>query len=188
MSIMDKITSGANSISNSVRKTGETAKINNEITQNKREADKLYMKLGMLLKEAKNGSFGIDEADEISAKIDALFERNADLEKELVAIRGNRFCVNCNAEISADSLFCPECGTRNEIPKPTEPKVVRVNVVKSAEETAAAEEVKPVEETAQQEEQAQPAPEPTEKVCPSCGSKEAPEAVFCSECGTRLSD
>ena len=203
---MEKLTSGANSISNSVKRSGDAARINTEMSQIKRETEKLYMQLGVVLKEANKDGFGIEEADGLSAKIDELQARNEELVRELAAVRGRRYCVKCNTELAADSLFCPECGARNELPKAEEPepdvqdtpaapesenrpdeteqpKVRRVVAVKSVAASAPVSEPEP-------ERVPEPEPvipqEPAVKVCPKCGNTEAPDAMFCSECGTRL--
>lgn len=72
------------------------------------------------------------------------------------------FCQECGKEIPSDSLFCPECGTKQHS-KP---------VPETVKEVAATEEVETREV----------------KYCTNCGSKIPLDSRFCPECRTRQDD
>ena len=116
--LSEKIANGATSISNSAKKAGDTARINNEINQNKKAIEETYSKLGKLVKDKLQGHIGDAEAEQLCTEIDGFNARIEELQNDLAAVKGRRYCVNCKAELPPDSLFCPECGTRNEVPAP----------------------------------------------------------------------
>ena len=160
--LSEKITTGANNIQNSAKKMSETAKINSEINANTNQIDKLMKKIGVVVKARLMDTIADDEVLELSDEIDKLIARNGILNEQLKELRGFSKCVNCGKDVSADSLFCPYCGTK-------------VESAKSAEEEAADGEPVNIQK-----------PAPTEKVCPSCGYIETPDALFCSSCGARI--
>lgn len=118
------------------------------------------------------------------------------------------FCENCGAQIEDGSLFCSECGTRVsadegvvvaentvEIPMPedigevSQPEVVEQVVSQDTVEEIIPEvvEEQPVEQEAEQpmeQEEEQPA---EKKFCPNCGTANAINVDFCSNCGASFS-
>ena len=162
--ISEKITNGANSIQNSAKKMSESAKINSEINANTHQIDTLMRKIGVAVKARLMDQITDEEVRDLSGEIDRLVARNTALNEQLKGLRGFCTCVNCGKDVAIDSLFCPYCGTKIEKPAPLEPEPV-------TEESAA-------EDNA--------VTQPAEKICPSCGYAEVPDAIFCSSCGARI--
>jgi len=114
-------------------------------------------------------------------------------------------CVNCGATLTAGAAFCPDCGTRaGQSAAPVIPAAVTPTSPASfaaapappapvAEVASVAEtETVPVGLDMQSPAQNQTEPEPiapvapTGKACPNCQASLPQEAVFCPDCGTRL--
>ncbi|MCR5122480.1 MAG: zinc ribbon domain-containing protein [Ruminococcus sp.] len=158
----EKISNGASNLSNSAKKMAETTKINSEINANTNQIDKLMKSIGVAVKARLMDGITDEEVLQLSSEIDALVERNTALNDQLKELRGFSKCINCGKDLTADSLFCPYCGTKVEKPK--------------SEEIAAEDVVV----------EAVNADGKKEKICPSCGFVETPDADFCSSCGARL--
>ena len=161
-----KITAGASNISNSAKKMTETAKINSEINSNTNQIEKLMKSIGVAVKARLMDDITDEEVLQLSAEIDSLIARNSELNEQLKQLRGYSKCLNCGKDLTADSLYCPYCGTKVEKP-----------VAAEADETEGAAGEVSVEEVKSA---------PSHKVCPECGFIEAPDAVFCSSCGARI--
>ena len=108
-----------------------------------------------------------------------------------------RVCPNCGTPAAPDAAFCNECGTSllGGAPVPSsqpDPEPVQEeysfqngNISQEPEfcspEEPAPEPVQEPEAPAFQQEAA-----PAAKICPNCGTKLEADAVFCSECGSRV--
>lgn len=104
------------------------------------------------------------------------------------------FCKNCGVYLEDESVFCPECGTRqddNAIPADAV-DVVEVQDVESQEEAVQAEEVQTEnagEEDAQQTQIVETAIV-TDKIkyCHNCGVANAEKDDFCYNCGAAFAE
>ena len=157
--ISEKITTGASNISNSAKKMAETTKINSEINANTNQIDKLMKSIGVAVKARLMETITDEEVLQLSAEIDALIARNSALNDQLKELRGISKCLNCGKDLTADSMFCPYCGTKVESAQPEE--IAEEVVVEEVQEVKS-------------------------KICPNCGFVELPDADFCSSCGSRL--
>jgi uncharacterized OB-fold protein len=77
-------------------------------------------------------------------------------------------CPACGTVLAPEACFCPECGAA--VPEPPPPPA-------TAQQPQALEESSPVPSS--------PALAP---ICPKCGASLVPEAVFCPDCGHRLTE
>lgn len=109
-----------------------------------------------------------------------------------------KVCKNCGAPAAEDAAFCNECGTsllteeKNqefysyEEPAGQQPEETR-QPESASENVPAAEKIPDTdqpEDTAAYPDFQQPE---AGKVCPNCGTSLESDAVFCSECGTKVS-
>lgn len=200
----EKITSGANAVSNSTKRMTETAKINSEISSNKGEIDKRMKKIGLCVKARLMSQINDPEIEQLAREIDEFINRNEQLANELKALKGIRHCEGCGAEISYDCVYCPSCGAKNNPSASNTVKSVKVKPHTAAAAPAPASDdisqyaPKPVNEpqpavqasAAAYEQPVIPqnsAPStPAAVFCTACGYKETPDAIFCSNCGTKL--
>ena len=112
------------------------------------------------------------------------------LERELMP------CPNCDAEIYYKSVYCNFCGIKIDEFKPAEEEQSDAAEPDTdepvadepvADEPAIAETpTKVFEPAAQAVKESQP--EAEEKVCANCGAKLEGDCMFCTECGTRVTD
>lgn len=89
--------------------------------ENERRKD--YVQLGQLLyKKIKNGEFSDPQAQELYDKIKMNKEAADEISRQLTVLKGIYVCANCQANVSSNSDFCPNCGARIE--KPVKSEVV----------------------------------------------------------------
>jgi hypothetical protein len=205
--IGEKITSGANAVSNSTKKVTETAKINSEISRNSSEIDKLMKKIGVCVKSRLMSQISDPEVEQLASEIDKLIARNEQLSEELKAVKGIRHCTSCGGELDSSCVFCPNCGTKNDpvdyanaaVQSQSAPKaVVKVKAVSPVQNT----EIRDVEEPAApvdaeqaenaeatqftvnaQETVVEPVIEPVIEPKPFAAQQTASQGLFCPNCG-----
>ena len=105
------------------------------------------------------------------------------------------YCSNCGEKISDDTCFCPKCGTKtlrgkaSNVPYPSDELreafySVGVELEKAlnlaAHETQIA--FQRVKQNLQREQT-----RPRKTVCSKCATKNSREAIFCYNCGTKIS-
>lgn len=110
----EKIQSGAAAVTNSTKRMSETSRINSEISSNTQEIDKLMKKIGMCVKARHLDKIDDPEVKEYAAAIDSFIARNEQLSEELRAVKGLRRCTNCGADLAPNTVYCPDCGTKND--------------------------------------------------------------------------
>lgn len=192
-----KISSGANKVSAQTKKMTETARINGEISANSAEIDKLMKNLGLYVKSRLINEIKDPEALKIAAQIDAYIARNEQLAAQLQAVKGIRHCVNCGMELPQNSVFCPNCGTRNDPAQQNfqqayqQPNPQYQNVQSAQPQP----EPQPVPNTAEQDMSAFARPQtesaPREEIragvfCTNCGFHDMSGSDFCPSCGKKL--
>ena len=89
-------------------------------------------------------------------------------------------CPNCDSETQDDAIFCDQCGKRLTALPAAETAPVTKQPVEAAPAQPTA---GPAQPTAGP---AQPTAGPAGILCPSCGVRNTPGEMFCSECGTPL--
>jgi len=111
------------------------------------------------------------------------------------------YCSHCGAQIAEDANFCPKCGTKTPVGKSAKiaypsdelqdvfyrvgTELERAFTV-AAHETHAA--LKRASDNIQQKTPSQPSQTVQEDtlVCPHCGAKNVSGAIFCNNCGKRI--
>ena len=109
------------------------------------------------------------------------------------------YCSNCGTQIADDANFCPKCGTRTvqgKNAKASDPSgeiqdaLYRVGIELERAFTIAAHEthvaLKKAKDNMQQKTTSTQATPEEVAVCPNCGTKNALGAVFCNNCGKRI--
>ena len=119
----EKIQSGAAAVTNSTKRMSETSRINSEISSNTQEIEKLMKKIGMCVKARHLDKIDDPEVKEYAAAIDSFIARNEQLSEELRAVKGLRRCTNCGADLAPNTVYCPDCGTKNDPAAAARPNV-----------------------------------------------------------------
>ncbi len=112
------------------------------------------------------------------------------------------YCSNCGVQIAEDVYFCPKCGTKTQAGKTAKVAYpsdrlqdtfyqmgleLEKAFTTAAKETHAA--LKRANESFQQRNasaQTQQATQEENVVCPTCGAKNVSDAIFCHNCGKRI--
>ena len=128
------------------------------------------------------------------------------------SVPAGKVCPKCGTPAAPDAAFCNECGTSllesaPVVEPPVQEQPVQEPTVREQPEYSfdpglqqpefaeAGSPSEPVQREAEPEPEpapfeAEPAPEPkpaaAARVCPNCGTQLEEDAVFCSECGTRV--
>ena len=186
----EKISSGANAVTNSAGKVRDSVKINNEINSNKSEIDRNFRQLGVLVKQKHLDKIDDPEVTQLVQRIDELILANKNLTEQLNQAKGLKKCAYCGAPLPANSAFCAECGKRVEVqPQPNvqpnvQPQTVQLNVQPQIVQS----DVQPQSEAVQEavEEQTEQQTAPKSNFCPGCGERAESGALFCPNCGAKL--
>jgi len=89
----------------------ETTKLNMSISQEKEKITRLYTEIGSLVyKEYKAGNdVGFGEKCVQIAEAEGKIE---ELQKKIMEIKNTTKCPGCGAEVSTETVFCAQCGTK----------------------------------------------------------------------------
>ncbi|WP_124098073.1 zinc-ribbon domain-containing protein [Ruminococcus sp. Marseille-P6503] len=197
----EKISSGASAVSDSAKKMAETNKLNARINSDLAEVNKKYIEIGRAVKLRLMEGITDSEVIRLAGEIDALLAEVAQLNEQVNVLKGVKKCGNCGAMINADVMFCPSCGSKQEVKAQPEqaapseaaevtvqetPKAIQPETVQSE---AAPEAIQP--ENIQSEAEPEAAPASAEAVSepeqpavqPVIEEQPAPAFVFCTECG-----
>lgn len=117
MSFMDKIGNGVAeagfSISQKAKDLSEQGRIHEEINRNKAKKEECLKALGEMCYRAQKDGTSVDYAEKVN-EIDILETALENLQKQYNTLKGIAICPNCQAEVSAESLFCSSCGNKME--------------------------------------------------------------------------
>lgn len=109
----------------------DTSRLSIDIRSEENTVEKLYAEIGKLYYEEHKD----DEKPKYGQilEITAALKKIHDLQNEKMNIRGMVRCSHCGKPVSRTASFCPNCGTKVEVPEEEEP--VTGDVVNEAGET-----------------------------------------------------
>ena len=125
-----------------VQKTKDFAditKLNSSITDEEKKINQIYFQIGKQYVEL-HGEAAENEFLDLISKIREGKERILEYQAEIEKIRGVMRCEKCGAEISLNSGFCSNCGSKIEIKQEILPETEMETVEILAEEDVNSEE------------------------------------------------
>lgn len=119
-------------ISNATKKAAENtgslmdaAKIRGKISNEHKEIDKLYRRLGESFMRRAGGDFSSMSEEDRAAAEEILAHRELirSFTEELAALKGMKVCPECGELIDLGAVFCPKCGTKTPVgPREVKPE------------------------------------------------------------------
>jgi RNA polymerase subunit RPABC4/transcription elongation factor Spt4 len=170
----------------------EISKLNKAISTEEDKIQKMYNELGKRIYQTFSSGEEVNpEIAEGCEQIKIYEENIKDLKKKIQEIKNVRTCSNCGAELEANIVFCPKCGTKQEVIQPPaeENKTPDFKACISCGAKLPLDTMFCPNCGAKQEEPPT-APEvedkaPEFKFCPSCGTKIPADTAFCPNCGVK---
>jgi uncharacterized protein with PIN domain len=128
--LFEEIMSRAKTVADTAgKKTGEVVdmgKLRYQIKQTEWDIEKTYAKLGAIVYESRQSHENFDEVIDLAiSEIDALNERQAELEERLRTYKKVSRCPGCGKENDLNSTYCSRCGTSIDV-EVKEPYVAEV--------------------------------------------------------------
>lgn len=112
--IGDKISTNGRKVTKKAKELTDVARLNSKINEQEQELKNVYIEIGKAYYEATK--------QEPSPEFLPLFQSVISIQgaiagakEEIAQIKGIRNCINCNAEMANSAVFCPSCGTKNEV-------------------------------------------------------------------------
>lgn len=109
--IKKKVTQAGASAAQQTKNLAETAKINSHISDEEKQINSLYVKIGKSYFEDNKDNESAEYRESVIAIMDAQ-ARIAQYKEQIAAIKGVRNCPNCGAEVANGAAFCNSCGAR----------------------------------------------------------------------------
>lgn len=111
MAFLDDIKKATKTIAQKTGDMVEVSKLTLSISQEKDKINKIYTDIGKAVYEQYKLGNDIGFGDLCSAVEE--HERKIDeLQQKINEIKNVRKCISCGAEISADTVYCPQCGAK----------------------------------------------------------------------------
>lgn len=112
---LNKAKKAADTVGKGATAAADTAKLKIGVSEAKSEIKKSYTALGELVYEAKmDGYDATAQIEEAVANINALKDKIADLNAQLLKISNKTICANCGEINPITSSFCAKCGAKIE--------------------------------------------------------------------------
>ncbi len=109
--IGNALSDACKSVENKATEVMEVNKINNRITEKKKDINSAYNEIGKLVYEKfKAGIYQSEEFSELCEKIASYENELSDLNSRLNAAKGCKVCPNCGNSCNATANFCNKCG------------------------------------------------------------------------------
>lgn len=134
----DKITKTSTDVAKRAKDLTDMAKYTSQITNNENTIKVTYTEIGKYAYENLRDQFPAD-INEKAAIVDAAMAEIDDLKKEILKLKGNVKCEQCEREVPDNFPFCPYCGQK--MPEPVvdiidEEEVKEVEIEEAQEEEA----------------------------------------------------
>lgn len=109
MAFMDDLKKFGKNVAQKSSDMVETTKLNMSISQEKEKISKLYHEIGAAVYEQyKLGNdLGLGEKCVLIAEYEAKIE---EIQNKVLEIKNAMKCPGCGAEVSAETVFCAQCG------------------------------------------------------------------------------
>lgn len=200
MAFFDNIQSKSKEVAQKAKDMAEQTKLKSAIANENNKIKQLYETLGKLYYD-RNKDMVSEPYIEVTKSIDQAFAQIAQYEQSILALKEKHNCPNCGHSISSGAIFCNSCGTKLNATTQQAPagpqKFCSSCGVANAEDAMFCFNcgskidvvVEPVtESTVDYSYESAVAEETTNApVCPNCNSTVDADALFCNECGSKLS-
>ncbi len=180
-----KITRTSQGVMQKTKDAAEVIKLNGSITDEEKNINSLYTKLG----ETYFRLYGDSCPSELQGTVDeikAAFTRINEYSQQIHTIKGVTVCPNCGKEVASDIPFCMNCGT----------KISEANTTSQAEVSNSCTSCgAPIGEGcvfcakcgAEVGDDAAPVEvAPSNRICSNCKNEVLDDSAFCMNCGTKL--
>lgn len=95
----------------------EETKLRLSIINEQNKVDELYEKLGKKVYELyEKGELLNEDFNEYCLQIQNMKQNIEAMKKRIKELRNLKICPKCNLEINIEYHYCPQCGTKQEIP------------------------------------------------------------------------
>ncbi|MDR1821678.1 MAG: zinc ribbon domain-containing protein [Oscillospiraceae bacterium] len=112
-----KVSEVADDVSSSVKGLADAARLNAQISAEKKKADAALLDLGRRYFDAYRDT-PPEGLAEVFAAAKTSLARVAELERELVRSKGQKLCPACGEAVLLSTNFCPKCGAGVPSPEP----------------------------------------------------------------------
>lgn len=125
MSVFEKVSKKVSTTAKAAaKKSGdivEITKLNMNVGSEEDKIEQKYSEIGKLLFEIyTKGEPVSEELKPHCDEIKALFDNINSMKLKIQELKKIKNCPGCGVELEAEILFCPKCGTKQEIPQPKE--------------------------------------------------------------------
>lgn len=107
----EKLAATGAEVSQKAKEVSEIASLRNQIRQQEKAIDDIYIKLGKKYFEAHKDDVSDEAAEDIAAIITALAGIDT-LNQQINEIKGCVNCPSCGTAVDGNSAFCPKCGAK----------------------------------------------------------------------------
>jgi len=111
MSLIDDLKKATRNLAQRTGDIVEVSKLNLSIAQEKEKIAKVYSEIGKAVYEQYKTGKDVGFGDKCA--VIAEYERKIEeLQQKIMEIKKVKKCPSCGTEVSADTAFCPKCGTK----------------------------------------------------------------------------
>ncbi|AGC68483.1 hypothetical protein Cst_c14940 [Thermoclostridium stercorarium subsp. stercorarium DSM 8532] len=111
MALIDDLKKATKNIAQKTGELVEISKLNLSISQEKDKVEKLYAEIGKAVYEQYKAGNDVGFSDKCAA-IAEIENKIEELQQKIRELRNVKKCPSCGAEVEADTVYCPKCGTK----------------------------------------------------------------------------